>query len=313
MIRVALIGFGKMGLSHCAIINTHPDVKLVAVCDTSEYLLDVFSKYSHMKTYTDYRRMLAVEDIDAVFIATPSRFHAEMVRASLESVRHVFCEKPFCLDTAEGLALADLAESRGLVNQVGYHYRFVGSFRELKRLLGANILGSLHHIRAEAYGPVVLRPKGRTWRTSKTEGGGCLYDYACHAIDLMNYLVGRPQAVGGTIMNRLFSGDVEDEVYSNLFYADSLNGQIAANWSDESCRKMSTKITVWGTNGKIVADRQELQIYLHGETGAAATPVDSAALRAASFTIAWATRSASTAERKLLRVSAAPSRMAATK
>ncbi len=266
MIRVALIGFGKMGLSHCAIINTHPDVKLVAVCDTAEYLLDMFSRYSHLKTYTDYRKLLAMENIDAVFIATPSRFHAEMVRAALESGRHVFCEKPFCLDTAEGIALAELAEGKGLVNQVGYHYRFVGSFHELKRLLDTNMLGSLHHIRAEAYGPVVLRPKGRTWRTSKTEGGGCLYDYACHAIDLMNYLVGRPLAVGGTIMNRLFSGDVEDEVYSNLFYANGLNGQVAANWSDESCRKMSTKVTIWGTNGKIVADRQELQIYLRDET-----------------------------------------------
>jgi scyllo-inositol 2-dehydrogenase (NADP+) len=262
MIRVALIGFGKMGLSHCAIINTHPNVELVAVCDSAEYLLDIFSKYSHLKTYTNYRKLLASEDLDAVFVATPSRHHAEMVRAALEAGLHVFCEKPFCLDTADGLALAELAEKKGLVNQVGYHYRFVGAFREMKRLLDCNILSTVHHIRAEAYGPVVLRPKGRTWRTNKVEGGGCLYDYASHAIDLMNYMVGRPRAVGGTIMNRLFSGDVEDEVYSNFFYANGMTGQIASNWSDESCRKMSTKISIWGTNGKIVADRQELQVYI---------------------------------------------------
>jgi predicted dehydrogenase len=145
---------------------------------------------------------------------------------------------------------------------VGYHHRFVGTFHEMKRLLDANVLGTLHHIRAEAYGPVVLRQKGGTWRTNKSEGGGCLYDYAIHAIDLANYLVGRPRAVSGTIMNRLFSRDVEDEVYSNFFYPGGLTGQIAANWSDESYRKMATKVTVWGTNGKIVADRQELQIYI---------------------------------------------------
>jgi scyllo-inositol 2-dehydrogenase (NADP+) len=81
-------------------------------------------------------------------------------------------------------------------------------------------------------------------------------------VDLMNYLVGRPQGVGGTVMNQLYSGDVEDEVYSNLFYGNGLSGQISANWSDDSQRKMSTKISVWGTNGKIVADRQEMQIYL---------------------------------------------------
>ena len=202
-----------------------------------------------------------------------------MVRAALDAGLHVFCEKPFCLDAEEGLRLADLAERKGLINQVGYHYRFVATFHELKRLLDSGMLGTLHHIRAEAYGPVVLRPKGRSWRTSKSEGGGCLHDYASHAIDLVNYLVGRPQAVGGTIMNSLFSNDVEDEVYSNLFYPNGMTGQIAANWSDESHRKMSTKVSVWGKNGKIVADRQELQIYLRDESHA---PAD--------FTKGWNTR-----------------------
>ena len=266
MIRVALLGLGKMGLSHCAIINTHPDINLVAVCDTSEYLMSVLGKYSQIKTYSNYRKLLAEEALDAVFIATPSRFHAEMVRAALDAGLHVFCEKPFCLDAEEGLKLADLAEAKGRVNQVGYHYRFVGTFHELKHLLDAGALGTLHHIRAEAFGPVVLRAKGRTWRTSKSEGGGCLHDYASHAVDLMNYLVGRPQAVGGTVMNRLFSSDVEDEVYANLFYAGGMSGQVSANWSDESQRKMSTKISVWGTNGKIVADRQEMQVYLRDRT-----------------------------------------------
>jgi scyllo-inositol 2-dehydrogenase (NADP+) len=262
MVRVALLGLGKMGLSHQAVINAHPDVELVAVCDTTEYLLDILKKYTSVKTYTDYRRLIATEKLDAVFVATPSRIHPEMVRAALEANLHVFCEKPFCLDVMEGQELAKLAEGKKRVNQVGYHYRFVGVFHEMKRLLDSNILGKLHHIRAEAYGPVVLRPKGITWRTSKVEGGGCLYDYACHAIDLVHYLVGRPDAVSGTILNRLFSRDVEDEVYTSMTYANGLTGQIAANWSDESFRKMSLKVSAWGSNGKIVADRQEIQIYL---------------------------------------------------
>ena len=262
MIRVALMGLGKMGLSHCAIINTHPDVELVAVCDTSEYLLSVLGKHTRLKTYRDYRRMIQAETLDAVIVATPSRLHASMVRDALQAGLHVFCEKPFCLDADEGLQLAELAEQKKRVNQVGYHHRFIATFHEAKRLLEFNVLGKLHHIRAEAHGPVVLKPKGSTWRTHKEEGGGCLYDYASHAIDLVNYLVGRPQAVGGTIMNRLYSGDAEDEVYANLFYENGMTGQIAANWSDESERKMSTKVTIWGANGKISADRQDLHVYV---------------------------------------------------
>lgn len=251
-----------MGLSHQAIINAHPAVDLVAVCDTTKYLLDFLSKYAGVRTYTDYRKMLSVEAPDAVFIATPSKFHVDMVQAALDAGCHVFCEKPFCLDVNAGLKLTDLAEAKKLVNQVGYHYRFVATFAEMKRLLERGAVGKAHHIFAEAYGPVVLKEKGSTWRTSRSEGGGCLYDYASHAIDLMNYLVGRPDAVGGTALHRLFSRDVEDEVYASFFYNAGLTGQLAANWSDRSHRKMSTKVTVWGRNGKMVADRQELRVYL---------------------------------------------------
>jgi predicted dehydrogenase len=67
-------------------------------------------------------------------------------------------------------------------------------------------------------------------------------------------------------MNRLFSGDAEDEVYANFFYANGMTGQIAANWSDESERKMSTKVTIWGANGKISADRQDLHVYVRDST-----------------------------------------------
>lgn len=265
MLTVALIGLGKMGLSHQAIINAHPDVDLVAVCDTTDYVLDILGKYTGIRTYSDYNKLLNDEKLDAVFIATPSRFHAAMVRTALDRGLHVFCEKPLCLTPEDGLRLADMAESRGLVNQVGYHYRFVGVFSEMKRLVDAGVIGHIHNIRAEAYGPVVLRAKGKSWRTSKNEGGGCLYDYASHAIDLMNYMVGRPRQIGFSALNKIFSSDVEDEVYSTFIYDNGASGQLSVNWSDESNRKMSTKLTIWGTKGKIFADRQEIQVYLRDD------------------------------------------------
>jgi hypothetical protein len=85
-----------------------------------------------------------------------------------------------------------MARDKQLVTQVGYHYRFVGAFQEAARIVRSGALGDIHHVRAEAYGPVVLRAKGGTWRSSKNEGGGALYDYACHAIDLVNFVVGAP-------------------------------------------------------------------------------------------------------------------------
>jgi scyllo-inositol 2-dehydrogenase (NADP+) len=262
MMRLGMVGLGKMGLSHLAIARAHPDVSLAAACDKTAYLTEVLTKYTGLKCHDDFERMLDEEPLDAVLIATPSKSHAAMVRNALERGLHVFCEKPFVLDATQGESLVGLAESKGLVNQVGYHYRFVGAFQEAARIARSGALGRIHHVRAEAYGPVVLRTKGGTWRSARNEGGGALYDYACHALDLVNFIVGMPDSVAGVVLGHVFSRDVEDEVYCTFNYRDGASGQLCVNWSDESQRKMSTRITVWGSNGRVCADRQECQVYL---------------------------------------------------
>lgn len=269
MIKLAVVGLGKMGLSHLSMINAHPGVELAAICDAAGYVLDVLNKYTGLKPYTDYDAMLREVELDAVIIATPSSMHARMVKSALDKGLHVFCEKPFCLDTKDGEEVTRLATEKGLVNQVGYHYRFVGAFQEVKRLLDAKAIGEVTHVLAEAYGPVVLKPKGSTWRTQSAEGGGCLYDYAAHPINLVNWYFGAPQGVGGAVLNKIFSKETDDEVFGTLYFADGKSAQISVNWSDESYRKMSTKITIWGTAGRIYADRQECQVYLRDT---AATP-----------------------------------------
>jgi predicted dehydrogenase len=257
-----MIGLGKMGISHLAIVRSHPQVDLVAACDSNGYLTDVLGKHAGLKCYDDLDTMLEREALDAVVVSTPSRLHAAMVDKALQRGLHVFCEKPFVLDPRDGERLVALAEAKGLVTQVGYHYRFVGAFQEAARVVASGALGEIHHVRAEAYGPVVLRPKGGTWRSAKNEGGGALYDYACHAIDTVGMVFGVPAAVSGVVVNRLFSRDVEDEIYCTMRFASGASGQLAVNWSDESYRKMSTRLTVWGKNGRLNADRQECQVFL---------------------------------------------------
>ena len=262
MIRTAMVGLGKMGLSHLAILRAHPAIDLVAGCDSTAYLTDILQKHAGLRCYADLDRMLGAEQLDALVVATPSKLHASMVQRALDDGLHVFCEKPFVLDVADGERLAALAREKARVTQVGYHYRFVGAFREAARVVASGALGTIHHVRAEAFGPVVLRRKGGTWRSTKSEGGGALYDYACHAIDLVNFVVGVPTEVGGVVRASVFSRDVDDEVYATLRFEGGASGQLSVNWSDESFRKMSTRISVWGTNGRITADRQECQLYL---------------------------------------------------
>lgn len=262
MIRVGMVGLGKMGLSHVSIVRAHPEIDLVAGCDTMAYLTDILEKHTGLKCYSDFDEMLAKEQLDALIVSTPSKLHAMQVGKALERGLHVFCEKPFVLDVGDGERLVAQAADKQLVTQVGYHYRFVGAFQEAARIVRSGALGTVHHVRAEAYGPVVLRAKGGTWRSAKNEGGGALYDYACHAIDAVNFIAGTPASVSGVVRHGVFSRDVEDEVYCSLHYANGASGQLCVNWSDESFRKMSTKVTVWGSNGRVTADRQECQLYL---------------------------------------------------
>jgi len=262
MLKGAIIGLGKMGISHASIVSAHPNVGLVAVCDTSSLVLDAFKKYTKAKTYTDYNKLLNEESLDFIVVALPTKFHYPVAKLALEKGIHVFCEKPFVLKTEEGEDLVRIANEKGLINQVGYHNHFIGTFKELKNLQEQNILGKLFHFSGEAYGPVVIKPKGGTWRSKPEEGGGCLYDYASHVLNLIQEIIGRPTAIKGTLLKKFYSADVEDAVYSLLELKDGLTGTLLVNWSDETYRKMSTSLTLQGEKGKIICDATELKIYL---------------------------------------------------
>jgi predicted dehydrogenase len=236
---------------------------MVAVCDTSSLVLDVFRKFSKVNVYTDYVKMFDKEKLDFVVIATPTRLHYQMVKLALERGIHVFCEKPFCMNTEEGKSLLDIAVRKKLINQVSYHNQFVGTFIELKRLINAGILGELVHFTGEAYGSVITSDKGGNWRSDPTEGGGCLLDYASHVINLIQEIIGRPVSSKGSILKKIHSRAVDDAVFSLLVLQDGLTGNLSVNWCDDSYRKMSTSLTVNGKKGKIICDATELKIFLN--------------------------------------------------
>lgn len=261
-VRLGVVGVGKMGLSHLSIARALADVEVVGVCDSTDYVLDILGKHTGLHTFGSLDRMLNEARPDAIIVATPTGAHATLVRAALDHGMHVFCEKPLTLRADESRELARIAVDRGLVAQVGYHNRFIATFGEVKRLLDAGAIGRPGHILAEAYGPVVLKHKGSTWRSRRNTGGGCLYDYAAHPIDLVNWFVGPPDQVRGSVLHSIFSSETDDEVYSTFLYDDGLSAQLSVNWSDDSYRKMSTSVTVSGPLGRIVADRQEIRVYL---------------------------------------------------
>jgi predicted dehydrogenase len=261
MIKVCLIGVGKMGISHLSILGAHPDVQVVGVCDTSKMVLDVLKKYSEFTCYFDYEEMLEKAEPDAVFVSVPTKYHASIVKKVLEKGKHVFAEKPLCLTAEEGKDLVELADKQKVVNQVGYHNKFVGTFGETKRIIDNSDLGEIFHFVGESYGPVVIRKKQDNWRADPAEGGGCLMDYASHVIDLINYVLAPIAKAKSSILKSFYSNKVEDSVFSLLELSSKVTGVLSVNWSDETYRKMSTSLTISGSKGKIICDANELKVY----------------------------------------------------
>lgn len=273
MIRIAVIGLGKMGLSHTSLLGGHPKVNLVAVCDTSSMILNAFKRYNKsIKLYDDYDKMYQEENLDAILIATPTKMHYTMVKPAIEKGIHVFCEKPFSLTIEQGEELVALANKNNVINQVGYHNHFIGTFREMKRLLATGIIGKQFHFTGEAYGPVVTKSKGGSWRAKPSEGGGCLFDYASHVLNLVQEVIGKPVKVRGTLLKKFYSKEVEDGVFSSLTLDSGLSGSLSINWSDETYRKMSTSLMIIGDKGKIICDATELKVYLKEENKAEGLP-----------------------------------------
>lgn len=265
MLRTGLVGVGKMGVSHMAIAGAHPDLDVVAVCDNQGFVLSALRSQIEVTTYRDVDRMLDDAGLDCLFVATPTRAHVDIASRAIERGVHVFVEKPLSLSSHDSRRLANMAAEHGVANQVGYHNRFIGTFQEVARLVGAGAIGTVHHIDGRAFGQVVTRPSGggMTWRARKSEGGGCLHDYACHVVDLMDFVVGCPERIVAGSLTSVHSRDVEDAVHALMLYPGGATGSLETNWSDPSYRKMTTTITVYGSLGKIVADRQECQVFLH--------------------------------------------------
>ncbi|HUW19283.1 MAG TPA: Gfo/Idh/MocA family oxidoreductase [Sedimentisphaerales bacterium] len=263
MLKGGVIGFGRMGVTHYSILNTHPDVQFVAVCDSSNFVLKNLKRYTRLELYTDYQKMLNEQEMDFVIVATPTASHVEVVKAAVQRGLHMFVEKPFSLTAEEGKALVAMLEGRNLVNQVGYFLRFNEVFRAVRKLVADHVIGDVVHYKNEMYGCTVLRPSKSSWRGKKEMGGGCILDFASHCIDFSNHVFGMAERVSGSILRRVYSTDVEDAVYAALEHRNGTSGNVMVNWSDASFRRPYNRIEILGTKGKIVADRQEYRLYLH--------------------------------------------------
>jgi len=263
-IKIGIIGAGRMGITHYAIINSHPDVQVESVADPAGLVTTMMNKYLPVKTFKDYNTLFNEAKPDAILVCTPPALNYPILKKAAELGIHAFVEKPFTTKYNEASELAALYTQKGLVNQVGYVNRFNDVFAKMKELLDNNIIGEIIRFKSEMFSCTITHSDVSSgWRSVHENGGGAVFEMASHAIDLVNFLVGKPDKITGSSLNYIYSKNVEDIASATLLYKTGISGTIYINWSDTSYRKPTNKIEIFGAGGRLLADHHSLKIFLN--------------------------------------------------
>ncbi|MER7913783.1 Gfo/Idh/MocA family oxidoreductase [Streptomyces sp. NPDC096068] len=202
---IGLIGYAFMGAAHSQGWRTvgrafdlplRPVLAAVAGRDAGA-VRAAARRHGWAAAETDWRALIARDDVHLVDVCTPGDSHAEIAVAALEAGKHVLCEKPLANSVAEAEAMAAAAAragERGQVAMVGFNYRRVPALAHARRLVAEGRLGALRHVRLSYLQDWLVDPDfPLTWRLEREHAGsGALGDLGAHIVDLAQYLAGEP-------------------------------------------------------------------------------------------------------------------------
>lgn len=206
-LHIGMIGYKFMGKAHSNAYRSlpmfFPDAvkpEMTAICGRNEDAVKLAaSQFGWMSIETDWRALIAREDIDIIDINAPSNVHKEIALAAAKSGKHIFCEKPLALSLHDAREMLVAAEEAGIKHMTGFNYRFSPAVQLVKKLIESGRLGTIYHFRAWFLQDWIMDPAfPLVWRLQKDiAGSGSHGDLGAHLIDLAHYLVGEINEVIG--------------------------------------------------------------------------------------------------------------------
>lgn len=299
-LRVAMIGYGFMGAAHSQGWRTAPRVfdlpvpveMAVLVGRRADAVAEAAERWGWAESATDWREVVARDDIDLVDIVTPGDSHAEIAIAALAAGKHVLCEKPLAnsVEQAERMrAAAAEAAARGVRSMVGFTYRRVPAATFARDLVADGVVGTVRQVRAQYLQDWLVDPEAPlTWRLQKElAGSGALGDIGAHAIDLAQFITGqrltevsgtletlvaeRPvlehaSGLGGTAGSERGAVTVDDlALFTGRFDGGAIGSFEATRFA--TGRKNALRIEVSGDRGAIAFDLEDLNaLQVHDAT-----------------------------------------------
>ncbi|WP_413759647.1 Gfo/Idh/MocA family protein [Streptomyces sp. MMBL 11-3] len=283
---VGMVGYAFMGAAHSQGWRTAGRVfdlplrpVLAAVCGRdAEAVRGAADRLGWAAAETDWRALIARDDVDLVDVCTPGDSHAEIAIAALAAGKHVLCEKPLANTVEEAEAMAEAAEAaaaRGQVAMVGFNYRRLPATALARQMVAEGRIGALRHVRVTYLQDwLVDREFPLTWRLSKeTAGSGALGDLGAHIVDLAQYLAGE-RVTGVSALTETFVRERPVLSGASSGLSAEGGGELGAVTVDDAAlftgRFASGALASFEATRFATGRKNSLRIELNGENGSLA-------------------------------------------
>ena len=289
-INIGIVGTQFMGRAHS---NAWMDVDkfydlparpvMKAACDNVAENLEPFcQRFGWQTRETDWKKLVARDDIDVIDICTSNNVHMPIAVAAAKAGKHIICEKPTAMNAAEAKAMLDAVESAGVKHMVAFNYRRVPAIALARQMIEEGKIGKVFHFNAVYYQDWLVDPDfPYVWRhDKKVAGSGAHGDMNAHIVDLARFLVGEIDAVCGAeevFINerKMMDGSgkakvtADDALFSLAKFSDGALGSFMAT-RFASGRKNYLRFELFGSEGSLLFNLErlnEIQYYTRSETG----------------------------------------------
>jgi 1,5-anhydro-D-fructose reductase (1,5-anhydro-D-mannitol-forming) len=256
VVRWGLVGAGDIAAKRVApALRDSPGSAFVAVARArADRAAEFARRHGASRWHAEWRDVLRDPDIDAVYLATPVRVHAEQAVAAAEAGKHVLCEKPMALDVPGCERMISAARAHGVTLGVAYYRHHYPVVRRLRALLASGEIGDVVLVQAQAFERFDPPPgDSRAWLLKKSEaGGGPMMDFGCHRIEVMLDLLGPVAEVRGAPSNvRFRDREVEDTCLAHLRFRSGAEAVLAVTHAAQEPRD---SLQIFATRGSVHVD-----------------------------------------------------------
>ena len=249
-VRVALIGAGYIGRLHAEALRACDGVEIKVVCDRKEDVAKKFArKYKIPEACGVAMALGERQDIDAVVLGVPNKYHAPYATWFLERGKDVFIEKPMAISAAEGRDIMAASRKSGRLVMVGHMWRFDVETQHIRDVVQSGRIGRI--VKTRGYGIHENWGPSGWFVVADLAGGGALADMGVHAIDTIRYILGdpKPRQVYAKIGTFYGDYDVDDTGTVVITWEGDVTTVIESGWWHPYVEGPEAASRIWGTRG----------------------------------------------------------------